>query len=417
MLAASLALVPLGARAAPVVDSGPVDIYLGGDVKGFFVSLFPYEHPGLSLLFGDGPQGQGALDVRLKLEGRVAEWLSFGIHHQLEARSPTSAGLSGSAAPGQVGRAMPEAVDLSWEAARRAGEGGEHCSGAGHQVCGRVDRLFVKLRLPHVDVTVGRQAISFGTTFFFTPMDLVAPFSPTTIDREYKPGVDAIRADAYLGTAGNLSLVAAYAGSWDLPGLVLVGRGGLTVDVWDLGLFLGAVHEDMVVGLDAAGSAGDFGLRAELTVTRPRGGGSAFLRAVVGADRRFDFGLQVSGELYAQTLGAMDSKGMLAFAASERVARGELWALGRYYAALSATYELHPLVRAGAFGVVNLRDPSALVGPSLTWSAAENTEVDVGAYLGLGRRPPEGFPVLDTDLGSEFGFAPVTAFAALKTYF
>ena len=80
-----------------------------------------------------------------------------------------------------------------------------------------------------------------------------------------------------------------------------------------------------------------------MTATSPPAGESPFLRAAVGVERSFESSLRLSAEAYVQTNGATDSAGMLAFSQNERVLRGELWALGRTYGALSASYELDPL--------------------------------------------------------------------------
>ena len=52
-------------------------------------------------------------------------------------------------------------------------------------------RLYIKGSIGPVDLQIGRQPISFGNGFVFSPLDLVQPFSFATIDNEYKPGIDA----------------------------------------------------------------------------------------------------------------------------------------------------------------------------------------------------------------------------------
>lgn len=331
-LAALLAL----ALAAPAAAEGP-KAQLHGDLKGFFVGVWPYDLPGL---LPPDPYGQSVLDFRLKLDADWTRHVHLTAHHQLVTvtNSVATAGALTPATPAGEAFGTPEAVDLSWTGTDQAN----------FTVAGRVDRLAVTVRAPHVDVTVGRQPITFGTTYFFTPLDLVAPFSPLTLDREYKPGVDAVRADAYVGVSGHLTVAAAYAGSWDLEGLVLAAHGSMTFGVYDVGLFVGSVHRDLVFGADTAGSVGPVAVRAEATVTLPGGDdpepATPFVRAVVGADQSWTWGLTISGEVYVQTLGALDPERYLQVALSPRAARGEIWAFGRYYAAASADYEVTPLI-------------------------------------------------------------------------
>jgi hypothetical protein len=56
----------------------------------------------------------------------------------------------------------------------------------------RLDRLWVGYTGEKTVVRLGRQALSWGNGLFFTPMDLVNPFDPTTIDTEYKTGDDML---------------------------------------------------------------------------------------------------------------------------------------------------------------------------------------------------------------------------------
>src|SRR5690606_33009553 len=123
-------------------------------------------------------------------------------HHEVSLLEGAAVALPGSGAG--VGLTAPELVDLTWELEEDAAV-----------LRGRTDRLWVRGTFGRTDVTVGRQPVSFGTGVLFTPLDLVAPFHPATIDQEYKPGVDAARVDTYLGVAGALTAVAAWAGGDD----------------------------------------------------------------------------------------------------------------------------------------------------------------------------------------------------------
>lgn len=417
-LPCGLLLAALNSHAAPLYEPGLTSLDLGGDVKSYYIGIWPYDHP----LLPEDPWGQGLLDARVKLEAGVGDWLRLSLHHDLAiAAGPQLAGF-GLAMGGGSGEAMPQLLDLTWSVV----------DATGYSINLRVDRAALLLKLPHVDLTVGRQPISFGSTFFFTPLDLVAPFSPTVIDREYKPGIDALRGDLYLGTSGKLTLVAAYAGGWDLAGSILAAHAGATFWNWDVGLFLGEVREEAVLGVNTSGDVLGVAVRGEATVTFSRSE-DPFARIALGADKRLDFGLTLMGELYWQSNGAARPADYLSVATDARHQRGELWAMGRYYAALSASYELLPIVNIGVFSVVNLADPSALLGPSLGWSVADNADLAVGGYYGLGSRPKDPqMPALDPVTGqplgpidpahlieprSEFGLTPAGVYAELKVYY
>ncbi len=426
--AAMAALSAAGAgRAATVLQRGDARVDLGGHVKTFSIAVIPYDH----LLMPDDPLGMAVLDARLRLEGSKGDWLRFGFHEQvtLDLQSAPFATALAPAAPGGGGDGgVPEAADMSWTGV----------DADLFHLGGRVDRAWVTLRAPHLDITLGRQPLSFGNAFFFTPMDLVAPFSPTVIDREYKPGIDAIRADAFIGMSTRVTAVAAYAGGWDRDGTILAAHGVFTVRITDVGLFAGRVHGDAVLGADASSAIGPVGVRAEGTVTWPADDDEdPFVRAVVGADHSTAWGLSLMAEVYYQSVGRSDPDDYLEMATSERFTRGELWALGQWYAALNASYELTPLVILSLAAVANLGDPSLLLAPGLAWSIAGNADLSVGAYVGVGERPgdvdpddPELWgpkvplnPPTEEDIlaaipvRSEFGLTPSMVFVQVSAYF
>ncbi|MGI5862776.1 MAG: hypothetical protein ACOX6T_12060 [Myxococcales bacterium] len=364
-----LAVAPAVLAAAFGGDAKAIELYepgfssaeLGGSVKSWFVGGWP-------------DQAEGILDLRLKLRGGLGESVTWELQPQLAALAGANA--FGLAAAGAGAAEPPQAVDLSRTLA----------DGMGLQA--RIDRASVRLRLSSFELTAGRQPISFGSTFFFAPMDLIAPFTPVALDREHKPGVDAVRADAYFGPSGKVTLLAAYGGGWDLEGAMLAAHGQATFGLFDVGLLAGLVRREPVIGLDTAGSVGGFGLRGEGTVTFPREG-SAFARVALGVDRQLAAGLTVMAELYLQTLGATKPSDYLAIAAGERFQRGEIWALGRYYGALSVRYELLPIIALSLAAGANLADPSALVNPSLVWSIADEAELVAGLFLPVGERPKQ----------------------------
>jgi hypothetical protein len=429
-----LALVA-AAGAADVYDSERLDVDLGGDIKTFMLATFPYDHV---IFLGEDidpddldnpapeidPYGQGVSDVRLKLELRAFNKLRFQLHDATTAIAP---GAAGGLTNTGVGLTADQAVDLTWEL-----EGG-----AGLTLRNRVDRLSLGWsgqggeKLGY-DVTVGRQPITFGKALFFTPLDLVNPFNPAVIDQEYKPGVDALRGDLYLGMATQLTLAAAYAGDWDREGMVLAAYGQTTLGLWDLGLFGGSVRGDGVVGLATAGSAGPIGLRGEATYTAPSDEGEDdFVRAAFGGDWRPGARTTISGEVYYQSFGETDPGEYLAAYSSPRFERGEVWLVGVWYAGLSISQEITPTVYGNLAVIGNLVDPSAMVAPVLAWSVAGNVDFAVGGYFGAGKRP-YGVTLadliaeagLDEDallaampVNSEFGLLPATGFLQLKAYF
>ena len=101
---------------------------------------------------------------------------------------------------------------------------------------------------------------------------------------------------------------------------------------------------------------------------------------------------------------------------SERLARGELFNLGRYYLAQEMRIELHPLVNFFATNITNLEDPSGFVQPRFVWDMADAWRLTVGGinYYGGDDTEYGGFRISN----APFKFQPADAvYAWLSWYF
>lgn len=429
---------------------------LHGDVKTFFLAGQPREWFGFSddalALFEQAglteeealdlyglaadPYAQGVASARLKAAVTLGA-VRLDAHWAAAAHSVgQDTGVPGLGTG--VGLTAPEFVPLTWTPD----------TGDALAVRHRIDRLALAAKLPHVDVTLGRQPVGFGTGRMFTPLDLVNPFHPATIDAEYKPGVDAVRVDAYAGVSSRLTLVGAWAGTpvvgdeardADRPvldDLVVAASGQGTVGVTDVLAFAGDVRGEPVFGLGTVSAIGPVGVHAEATLTLPGDGEDPFVRAVVGADGRPTGTTTLMGEAYVQTFGATDPGEYLAALESPRFERGEIWQMGQIYGAFAVAQELTPLVFANVSVIANLRDPSALVAAGASWSVADDADVALGAYVGVGE-PPDRLdfglgldpltmsPVLEApsedaiagSVNSEFGLYPAMGYLQMRAYF
>ncbi|MCO4747357.1 MAG: hypothetical protein KC912_21335 [Proteobacteria bacterium] len=456
LLALSLLSAPALAEdeATTWQEQSELDVELHGDVKTFFVASVPNQwfgladdaQPFLDLAemteeealeaygLSTDPTAQGAVSARLTFAAVYNDNWRLDTHLALNVGNAAGASPLPGASTG-VGLTAPEVLKLTYTPDL----------GSGMVFQGRVDRLVLSAKLPHVDVALGRQPISFGTGYFFTPMDLVNPFHPATIDTEYKPGVDALRIDAYAGVSSKMTLAVAYAGDDVLIGeeadtdddivedLVLAASGQATVGVSDILGFAGLVHGEPVFGLGTISAIGPIGVHAEATLTLPKDD-DVFVRGVAGADWRPGQTTTLMGEFYVQSFGAIEPADYLDITSNPRFLRGELWQMGRYYAALSVSQEITSLIMGNVAVIGNLTDPSGLVVAGLSWSVADNAALGAGAYIGAGKKPElvdlsldmsSGTPsiamptddVLAESVQSEFGLYPKSFYLQMKTYF
>ena len=277
---------------------------------------------------------------------------------------------------------------------------------------GRLDRANIRWDIERLRLTMGRQAVSFGKGRLFMPLDLVAPFRPTTLDTSYKPGVDVARADLFQGLSGQFTLLAAYLNDWSREGTALVFNGKVSVGDWELEVFSGGIHGDVVLGGSAFFNGGDIGYYGDLNLTQ--GVDEDFVRAVVGALYMPTPKTTLIAELYGQSLGTRDTEEYGDLYALPRYQRGEIWLANQIYGAVSGYYEWTPLVQAGGTVIINYIDTSALFMPSLIWSIDERLSLSAGMLFGLGKGGQD-FATLSQR--TEFGLAPTSAFLHASFYF
>jgi hypothetical protein len=281
-----------------------------------------------------------------------------------------------------------------------------------------LDRLNLQVETPKVRIVAGRQPITWGVNYFWPAMDLFAPFAPQRLDRDYKPGVDAVRAVFPLGSYSELEVVAGSLGRSFSRDRAVAGLARIHLGRADLGLMGGSFHGDAVLGSFITADVRGTGLRGELTWTdsgdpfdqlRDR---DRFWRASAGVDRLLTPTVTVSAEFAWNGYGADDPAGYLNVLVSDRFQRGEMTSVARAYSGGSVSWQLHPLVTASPALLFNLDDGSALLVPSLRWLAGNNVELLFGSQIGFGEElGPFGVP------RSEYGSLPATIFGAFKGYF
>lgn len=272
-----------------------------------------------------------------------------------------------------------------------------------------LDRLSVAWQRPDFRLVAGRQAITWGVNVFWPVLDLFAPFPPERIDREYKPGVDALRLTVPFGGLSEVDLVGAVQGTSLRDDGSLGALARVHVGPADLGAMAGWFHGDVVVGGFVTADVRGTGLRAEVAFTdsgdaadRARDRAS-FWRATVGLDRQLTPTLTLTAEAAWNGFGAGDA---------DRLQRGEVTSLGRYYLGASLAWQAHPLVAITATVLANLDDGSLLLTPHLDWSLADNLGVTVGVVVGVGPGArADGTP------GSGYGAAADVAYVAVRAYF
>ncbi len=298
-----------------------------------------------------------------------------------------------------------EWFDLQWAAVDR-----DHV-----QWLHRLDRLNVAWQ-PNdtVEVSVGRQAVSWGTTLFLTPADPFIPFSPADPFRVYRGGVDAARARIYPGPLSEIDVV--FRPSRTLVGeeRTMLARGLTTWRNWEVSGWGGTLYGDAAGALGAAGGLGAWAIRFEAVVREFQGTVSG--RGAIGLDRRLsvygrDMGLVV--EYQHDGRGAAAPEDFLRIFQSPEFLRAEYQVFGRDEAAVQASYQIHPLLNVAGLWLWNLNDRSAIVAPSFSYSAGDETSIAGGVFFGVGADTPAAGQLL----ASAYGLLSAVGYVSLTWFF
>ena len=275
-----------------------------------------------------------------------------------------------------------------------------------------VDRLALTVYTGGADVTVGRQAITWGVSTLFPVADLWSRFSPFELDTEEKPGIDAVRVLAYPGEGVEVDAVVADRGSLDDLSVGLRASWSLEdADVWGGAGKLW--RQGMVMG-GATLLLEEIRLRAEVVLPFDSDG-AARPRVTAGGDW-IRGTWTVSGELHSNGIGASEPEGYAGVLGDRRFARGESYFLGRWLAGAAVAHQATDRLNLSVSALANLADPSASLTPSFTYDVGQSARLSLGGLVSLGDAPrldPDGAP----ELASEFGTYPSLGWTRVSVYF
>lgn len=259
----------------------------------------------------------------------------------------------------------------------------------------RLDRLNVAYTGEKTVIRFGRQAISWGNGLLFTPMDIFNPFDPAAVDKEYKTGDDMLYAQYLLENGNDIQLVGVVRRN-PVTGEVDTDQGSLAVKYhgfWDSNEFdvLLAEHfGDALIGLGASTGLGGAVLRGDMVLT-DTGSGSIF-SAVGGASYSWvSAGHNCTGllEYYYNGFGQKSGDYSVNSLAEnsellKRLARGELFSLGRHYLGVSVMVEATPLLNLTPNLFINLIDPSALAQLTLSYDWKQDIQLLAALNIPIG---------------------------------
>ena len=396
--------------------SAKLDRMLGGSLRLTGAYLHFDDEP---LLFPDGDDALGVAVGRVTLDADVGKHVSFELNGFIDLSRAPGAALGGAFASAGATDSVYRTRYLStafWDNGGVRGTLG-------------VDRAATSVVAGPVKIDLGRMPINYSVTGAFAANDFYAPFSATSVNRLYKPGVDALRLSFAAGALASVDVVGVL--GYDADGVPTWGRSsvlsraGLVAGGFEWGLLGGKVAERWVVGGSAQGDAGPIGLRAEFHVGFPDADGDGrrgedlpvYVRAAGGPNLAFTWhnaSINVDYQLISD--GAKGPSAYLGRAA-------ELYPdtvpfLARHYVAPAIGMDIVPILRTAGYAIVNANDGSGLAGASLLYNVADESDFILGLFVPWGKGFQGFDPVTSVpSLGSEWGLTPLVLYLESRVFF
>ncbi|QTA90806.1 hypothetical protein [Desulfonema magnum] len=274
----------------------------------------------------------------------------------------------------------------------------------------RLDRLSLTLQPKWGTVCIGRQALTWGNGMLFNPMDLFNPFSPTDIERDYKIGDDMLTGQLSIKETGEFQFLyvprrdmLSHDVEWDSSSLA--GKLHFAAGTTEFDVMVARHYKDYIGGIGSTGYMGNAAWRMDATWTflNAESGTDSFISLVANMDyswvwwEKNFYGLI---EFYYNGLGQDEyAEAMTDLDILPRLARGEMFTLGKTYLAGEIHLELHPLFNTYLTLLTNLSDPSGVLQPRAVWDITQDIQGILGANVYYGGKDTEfgGFRMPYTD--------------------
>jgi hypothetical protein len=396
------------------------DYSLGGYAKSYF-SLFDPASVQEAGGTGIDPSPEALLSNRLRLQASYSPKpsLRFEAAYDLAPRFQ-SEGLTGGAFPaGGIDPFSYRAVDL--DPTLYPTEQGS----APHFSLGQnLDRASLTVRTRPADITIGRQAVAWGSARAVNPTDVLAPFTFETLDTEDRIGIDAVRVRVPLGTLSEIDAGYVFGKDFEFGESAFYARTGLNFLRTDLSVLVMGFRGNLLLGVDLArplGGAGAWleaaGVIAGALARENNPTDENYFRASAGMDYNFTGELYGFLEYHFNGAGASRAAEYTSLYDKTAYTEGAVYLLGRHYLIPGVVYQFSPLCTVTFQSLINVTDPSVFLAPQVEYNISPNVYIGAGAFIGIGKKPVLGDTASSVDLRSEFGGYSNLYHASLRRYF
>ena len=392
----------------PCVENADAELQFGGYYKNFSTIID-------SPLPNEPMMGAVVNRLRLNLSYAPATRLSFALSYDFTPRIQDSSLFSESPIAVSIFPQTYRVVDLESPIYPN-----ENDPAGSVGIYHNLDRAFMEFSTDFADISVGRDAIAWGSARVVNPTDVLTPFTYDQLDTEDRIGVDAVRVRIPIGAMGELDTGYIFGEGFTFEKSAFFLRSQLNAAETDFSILLVGFQEHLLAGLDIArgiGGAG-FWLETAYVFIEPFGqdtdAASNYLRASTGLD--YSFGEKSYGfiEYHFNGAGAKTPENYLANLDRPAYTQGGVYLMGTHYFAPGLTHQVTPLISFGVQMLFNLSDSSVWIGPQLEYNIAEDIYLSAGGLISVGEQFEDSEML---EFRSEFGSYPNVIFSSFQAYF
>ncbi|MCG9126932.1 hypothetical protein JT359_04955 [Candidatus Poribacteria bacterium] len=283
-----------------------------------------------------------------------------------------------------------------------------------------LDRASLYYSTDFADISIGRDAIAWGSARVINPTDVVAPFSFDQLDTEDRVGVDAVRLRIPIGVLGEVDTGYVIGENFDYDKSALFLRTQLNAIETDFSITLIHFQRNLLTGIDITRGIGGAGFWLEVAYVATQqflngnSGSENYLRSSIGLDYSFDGTVFTFIEYHYNGAGTKNPDDYIENVNQPAYTDGGVYLFGIHYLAPGISYQVTPLINIGSQILFNLSDKSASFIPQISYNVAEDIHLSIGGLLSIGKPP------INNDLlpfGSEFGAYPNLFFSSFQLFY
>ena len=284
-----------------------------------------------------------------------------------------------------------------------------------------LDRASIAYSANFADITIGRQAIAWGSARVINPTDVIAPYTYGELDTEDRIGVDAIRVQIPIGVLGEFDTGYVFGEDFAVEKSAFFLRSQLNAVETDFSIVLLGFREHLMTGFEIARGIGGAGFWLEAAYVyanafdSENGEAENYLRASIGLD--YSFGGVAYGfiEYHFSGAGTGRPEDYLANLTQPAYSDGGVYLMSRHYLVPGLSCQITPLISLSGVLLLNTSDPSVFPSLQIEYNFAQDIYLSAGGFIGIGKRPETEDE--ETQFRSEFGGYPTLLFSSFRIYF